>query len=146
MLNFNSLKEKEMISFTQYLKVVKINKKEESITVEDRNGNPIHIGGKDLIESMYSNSQYNETQKVGKHELAGVLQTAGDKIFTICFTKSDKTERILTGHFLGIEPNLGRTKVLDLNIDPKDPTKGIRLVDNREIKWVVIDDTRYISY
>jgi len=145
MLKFNSLQEGEKLSFTQYLTIVSIDKKDGSIIAANPAGGNIKFSGVDMIESMFSNSQYEKTVKAGKHELATVLQTAGDKVFTVCFTKADKSERVLTGHFVNSEPNLGRTQVIDLNVAPDDKTKGLRLVDNREIKWVVLNGTRYIA-
>jgi len=145
MLKINSLREGEKLSFTQYLTVLSVDKKNNSIIASQTDGTPIEIYGVELIESMYSNSQYEQTIKAGKHELASLLQGAGDKIFTVCYLKSDKSERVLTGHFVRSEPNLGRTQVIDLNIDPKDKTKGLRLVDNREIKWIVLDNIKYVS-
>jgi len=145
MLKLNSLQEGEKLSFTQYLTVVSVDKTEGSIIASKPDGGHIKFLGTEMIESMYSNSQYEKTIKAGKHELASVIQKAGDKIFTVCYTKADKSERILTGHFVAAEPNLGRTQVIDLDVDPNDKSEGLRLVDNREIKWVVLSGVRYIA-
>jgi hypothetical protein len=146
MLKFADLKEGEQVSFQQYLTVDSVNPTDNSINVTDGAGKQLLIRGKELIEgSFYSNSQFSETEKGGKNKLAEVLKDAKDVIFTVCFTKKNGDERILVGRLVGSEPNLGRTKVVDLNIDPNDPTRGIRLIDNREIKWVVINQTKYVA-
>jgi hypothetical protein len=145
MLNIKSLRRGERVSLTQYLEVVSTNPNTETIEALMQDGTPITIRGKELVETMASNSQYEETRKVGKHDLASVLQRAGDKVFTVCYLKADKSERILTGYFVSAEPNLGRTQVIDLEVDPKDKTKGFRLIDNREVKWIVLNNVKYTS-
>jgi hypothetical protein len=145
MLNIKSLRKGERVSLTQYLEVVSTNPNTETIEALMQDGTPITIRGKELVETMASNSQYEETRKVGKHDLASVLQRAGDKVFTVCYLKADKSERILTGYFVSAEPNLGRTQVIDLEVDPKDKTKGFRLIDNREVKWIVLNNVKYTS-
>jgi len=144
MIKKNKLIVGEMISLTDYFTVRKINT--NSIEVEDRTGNSIEIIGNDLIESKFhSSAQFSETIKCGKNELAEKLANCGDKVFTVCFEKQDNSERILIGYFISSESFLGRTKVIDLNISPSDKTKGIRLIDNRTIKWLVVEDKRYIA-
>jgi hypothetical protein len=144
MLKHSKLKKGERVSFTQYFQVEQVTK--DGIIALDRDGQTIEIRGKELVEeSFYSNSQYTQEIKAGKNELAGYLQSAGDKIFTVCFEKQDKTERILTGFYLSAETNLGRTKVVDLDLPKDDKSQGIRLVDNRTIKWLVIDQIKYIA-
>lgn len=146
MLKFADLKEGEQISFTQYLTVKSINKSNGSIATVDPSGNPIAITGSKLIEeNFYSSAQFAKTIKAGKNKLAEVLQGAGDTIFTVSFNKKNGDERILVGKLIGAEPNLGRTKVVDLKISPDDRTKGIRMVDNRELNWIVLGQEKYIA-
>ena len=143
MLDLNKLREGEKLSMTEYFTVEQIMPQDGAILARNSAGSLINISGKEMIESRFnSNSQYNEEIKAGKNEMAGKLQTAGDKVFTVCFEKQDGSERILTGHLVSAEPNLGRTKVIDLNVGADDKSKGIRQVDNRTIKWLVIDNQK----
>jgi len=141
--NFKNIKEGEFLSFTQYFKVVR--KTASGIIVKDQYGDELEVTGVDLVESLYSAGQYTETIKASKHEMVEALQGAKDKVFTVCFTKADGSERILVGHLNSIESHLGRTQVVDLEVPVGDKTKGLRLVDNREIKWVVLAGKKYIA-
>jgi len=143
MLKIKDLQPGEKLSVTQYLTVDSVST--DSIVATNRDGQVITFRGKEMIEAMHSGAQYNETKKVGKHDLATKLQTAGDKVFTVSFNKINGEERILTGHYKSSEPNLGRTNVIDLNVSADDKSKGIRLVDNREINWIVLDCIKYTS-
>jgi hypothetical protein len=143
MLNFKDIKENEYVSFTQYLKVK--SKGKDSIIVENHLGATLEIDGVDLIETLDSAGQYKETIKVSKHEMVDKLQGAKDKVFTIKFQKTDGSDRVLTGHLHGIEGNLGRTSVIDLEIPVDDKTRGLRLIDNRQIEWLVLDGVMYID-
>jgi len=141
--NFKDIKTGEFLSFTQYLKV--LSKTKDSITVNNQYGEELEICGVDLIETLHSAGQFSKTVKASKHEMVEALQHAKDKVFTVCFIKADKSERILVGHLNSIEAHLGRTQVVDLEVPVGDRTEGLRLVDNREIKWVVLDGTKYIA-
>lgn len=142
MLKHNSIQVGEKISMTDYFTVKSIH--EGGIVATNSAGVDITINGTEMIESKFnSNSQYTETVKAGKNALAEILQTAGDKIFTVCFEKKDGSERVLTGHFISSEPNLGRTKVIDLEIPIGQ--HNFRQIDNRTIKWIVTDQTKYVA-
>ena len=140
---FANIKEGEFLSVTEYYKVV--SKRKDSILVVNQHGQEIEVTGIDLIESFNSAGQYIETKKVGKHEMVEALHNAKDTVFTVCFIKKDGSERILVGHLKGIEAHLGRTEVIDLEVPVGDKTFGIRQIDNREIQWVVINNTKYIA-
>ena len=142
MIKLDAIKKGERISMTDYFEVESVNS--NGIVAKNSAGVSIVINGKDMIESKFkSDTQFADTKKVGKNELAEILQSAGDKIFTVTFTKQDGTTRELVGHFLSCEPNLGRTKVVDLSIP--NGTHNIRQVDNRTIQSVIIDNVKYLS-
>jgi hypothetical protein len=145
MLNFNDLVAGEFISLTQYFKVKSINKKTGQLFVTNDDGEDIVLEGKSFLETnLYSAAQYSEIITCKKSDLVDVLRSAKDQVFAVCYLKQDKTERLLIGHYIKDEPNLGRTLVRDLEIDKKDKTKGFRLVDNREIKFVIFNNVKYI--
>jgi hypothetical protein len=50
-------------------------------------------------------------------------------------------ERILKGYMLQIEPSLGRSNVYDLEV-PRGQ-HGIRQVDHRTIKWLILRNVKY---
>lgn len=140
---FKDIREGEFLSFTQYCRV--INKTKDSVVIENQFGQELEICGIDLVESMNSSGQFTETRKVGKHEMVEALHNAKDTVFTACFTKKDGTERILIGHLKGIEAHLGRTEVYDLEIPITDVSKQVRLIDNRCLSWVVINNIKYTA-
>jgi len=140
MVKIKELKAGERVSMTDYFTVKSVH--EDAIVVEDSTGQEITFEGKALVENkLISNSQYNETIKCGKHELVDILNNAKDKIFTVAFTKANGDERILTGHLFSVEPNLGRTNVIDLEV--AHGSHNHRQVDNRTISWLVLDNIRY---
>jgi hypothetical protein len=139
-LDFNKIKQGEKMSFTNYVTVDKIDKKSEMIEVTAVNGSKFLVKGKELIEGFHSNSQFQKTEKLGMNALAEKLQTAGDKIFTVEYLKADKSKRVLTGHFLSSEANLGRSNVRDLEISTGN---SMRQVDHRTIQSIIIDGTKY---
>lgn len=133
----------EILTLTQYLTVESTSEDGNVIQATNQDGVSITFTG--MGEQMTSSAQFTETKKVGKNAMAEILQGAGDKAFTVSFTKMDKTERILVGRFVSAEANLGRTKVIDLHLPADDRSQGIRQVDNREINWLVLDGIRYRS-
>lgn len=71
-MNFNSINSGELISYTDYLTVKSVNSREGSIEVENSAGQPFTVRGKSLIEGMNSGSQFTETKKVSRTELADI--------------------------------------------------------------------------
>lgn len=142
MSKFDQLKKGEMLSFTTYVKVDSINKSANAINVTASNGAKLTVAGRDLIESFNSNSQFEEVQKLGKNALAEKLQNAGDKIFTVEFTKATGEDRVLTGHFVSGEPLLGRSTVRDLAITSGN---NLRQVDHRTIKSIIVGGVKYTA-
>jgi hypothetical protein len=139
-MNFNNINPGELISYTDYLTVKSVNPREGSIEVENSTGQSFTVRGKSLIEGMNSGSQYTETKKVSRTQLAEVLQSVGDKVFTVVFDKADGSERTLTGHLLNTENHMGRSNVRDLRIKTGNP---LRQVDHRTLKSLVVNNIRY---
>lgn len=140
---FANIKEGEYLSFTQYLKVN--SKTKDSIIVTNQFDQQLEITGIDLIESLNSAGQHNQVKIVGKNEMIDILHSAKDKVFTVNFIKMDNSERTLIGRLYNIESQMGRTNVVDLEIPKGDKTYGIRQIDNRQINWIVLDGTKYVT-
>jgi hypothetical protein len=140
---FANIKEGEYLSFTQYLKVN--SKTKDSIIVTNQFDQQLEITGIDLIESLNSAGQHNQVKIAGKNEIIDILHSAKDKVFTVNFIKIDNSERTLIGRLYNIESQMGRTNVVDLEIPKGDKTYGIRQIDNRQINWIVLDGTKYVT-
>jgi hypothetical protein len=142
--------EGEMLSFTNYFKVVQQNGNSLLLS-EVKNSNKselITIEGKDILNQLVSADQYESTVKLTKAQMIDKLLSAGDKVVTVNFTKQDGTIRTLRGTNPTAEINLGRTQIIDLEVlekNPQDKTRGIRLVDNRQLEWIVLENVMYIS-
>lgn len=56
-------------------------------------------------------------------------------------------ERVLVGYHTGIQDDFGRISAVDMNIE-KDPTKdynsALRLIDPRELNYLILKGTKYI--
>ena len=51
-------------------------------------------------------------------------------------------ERTIVGYLIHTEPKMGRTSVVDLEIDPKK--YRLRLVDHRTINWLILKNVKYV--
>ena len=117
---------------------------------------------------MHNSSVFAEEEKISLTQVATKLAEANSKCFTVCFTTKvdDKAvqeklkavkgklseaqarelskhvlvgkETELTGRLSRAEGKLGRSLVIDL------PTQGYRLVDHRTLRWLIIDNTKYV--
>lgn len=172
--DFSKVKKGAVLSNTMYLTVENVNSTDNSIEVRDQNGLNFAIRGKQLVEAMFSADQFTETKTVSMTEAASILENAGDTVFTCSFNKmatedtvaealgklsvqdltTPKTlkkhlkailvgeERILVGHLINSEAKLGRSSVVDLQI-PKGQ-HNTRLIDHRNINFIIFKGTKYI--
>lgn len=85
-MKLSNVKIGDKLSMTYYLNV--LDKKNDSLSVEDQNGMKFSINGKELIEeTIYSANQYTEVKSVSRTEAIEILENAGDTVFTINFNK-----------------------------------------------------------
>jgi len=139
------IKEGEILSFTNYYKVLEHNGDQLKV-VDIRTKDTVFITGESLIELLQSNDYYEKTVVVTKAQMVDTLLSAGQSVFTVGFKKADGTDRVMVGCNPIAETHLGRTQVVDLEVidkNPADKTRGIRLIDNRTIEFLVLDKIRY---
>lgn len=135
------VKADDIMAFTYYGKVKNINS--DRIEVYDLdNKYPFFVSGKDLIESATSADQFAEEEKISKTKMAEILIHCHNRPFTVCFDKTDGTERTLRGRLVAPEPLLGRSTVEDLDVT--DGNK-LRLVDHRTLKWLIVDGVKFVA-
>lgn len=99
------------------------------------------IQGDDLVNKFVSSMDFESTEEATKTELARALTNAGPYPFTVIFTKSDGSDRELTGVLVEHEDLLGRSMVRDLRITKGSP---IRTVDHRTLKSLVLNGVKYV--
>lgn len=97
------------------------------------------VNGRELIESAYSADQFHTTKRTTKTKIAEILVSSFNRPFTVCFEKTDGSERVLRGRLIQPEPLMGRSMVDDLDVDGR----RLRQVDHRTIKYLIVDGIKY---
>jgi len=128
-----------IISLTKYAKVLS-NSGSTLSCVDLHDGGKFEIHGQSLQETCLSADKFEETQRMGKIELAEVLVKSYGKVFTVVFSKADGSERTLRGRLLSSEGLLGRSSVEDLDIAGDNK---LRQVDHRTLKSIVVDGIKH---
>jgi hypothetical protein len=117
----------------------------EKMVVHDllNNSGEIQIIGKTLIENSLSADFYDKEEKVTMTRLAEILCESPNRPLTVTFIKKDGSERKLRGRWIAQEHMLGRSFVEDLDIPKTDKEDGLREVDHRSIKKLVVNGVCY---
>ncbi len=132
----------DLMAIMHYVKVKTVNHATNELLADDMDQvSTMKISGKDLLENSFSADQFAEEKKVGKIQAAEALVNSINRPFTVSFEKADGSERILRGRLVQSESLLGRSMVEDLDA-PKD--NRVRQVDHRTIKWLIVDNVKYI--
>jgi len=159
------------LSSVAYCRVDEIDRAAREVTVTNDRGQRLRIAGGVLESETHSARQFSRTEEKTATELAAILAGVKDRVFTVMFLKQqtdasvaaalqsvragdldtpakrrkfarDKIlrgeERVLTGHLIGVEERLGRVQVWDLE------TAGPRRIDSRTIRWIIVDDAKYV--
>lgn len=143
MKQLQPIKPSDLMTFINWAKVVKVLDNEDKLVVEDLDtGTSITVEGKALIQYCSSADRYAQEEKVTKTRAAEILITSYNKPFTVAFIKQDGSERILRGRLITAEPLLGRSMVEDLDVDRKQHRQ--RQVDHRTIKWIIVENVKYL--
>lgn len=134
----------DLMAFTYYVKVNSVNG--DKLMVDDllHGVKGIQVTGKDLITNSMSADQFAEEEKVSMTKAAELLITSHNRPLTVCFEKKDGSERVLRGRFIRHEALLGRSMVEDLDIAKTDKEDGLRQVDHRTIRYLVVDGVKYV--
>lgn len=142
-VSVKSINVDDIMAFTFYAKVNRVMDLNESTTIRCTNldnGNQFDINGEALIETGKSADQYYANETVSKMKAAEILLSAKDDPFTVKFVKADGKVRTLRGRLASAEPLLGRSMVIDLDIDSDNQ---LRQVDHRTIKSLILRGVQY---
>lgn len=166
----SQLKVGDMFSGTSYYETVTDMGDSNQVFCYEKSFNDrgVMVDKRILNEEMTNGSLYQEEQKLSMTDLATKLTAANNMCFQVCFTKKpdarkvaeqlseikkapsaaaarDLAKKCLVGdestlicHLTKAEGKLGRSLVIDL------PTGGFRQVDHRTLKWIVIDNVKYV--
>jgi hypothetical protein len=93
-----------------------------------------------LIERGFSADQFQEEVQTTKTRAAEILISSHNRPLTVCFEKSDGSERVLRGKLVTPEPLLGRSMMEDFDIKTGN---RLRLVDHRTIRYLIVEGTKY---
>lgn len=143
-VNPDKVQSGDLMGLVYWVKVRKneVRNKNHALEVADvATGNVFEVYGDKLIEESYSADQYNKEKKVTATELAEVFITAINKPFTVWFTKANGELRKLRGKYVSHEALMGRSHVIDLDVDKGTP---LRLVDHRNIESLIVDGVKYV--
>lgn len=133
----------ELLAVTFWVKVDKVEKSDKLLVEDVDRGNKFYVQGDDLIRTVASADTFDKTEKLSKTAMAEKLISLYGRPFTVNFNEQNGTNRTLRGKLLSPEPLLGRSYVEDLDIPLGQNRK--RLVDHRELKWLVVDNTKFVT-
>lgn len=142
-----------------------------SVGVENHLGHDLRISSRIIEDETFSSKQFSRTVKMTTTELAALLASVKDKVFTVCFIKKQTKERVaqaienedmtkldttkklckfaadklLDGEKRELVGHLLHTDEENLGyIDVYDlEEKGPRKVNSRKILWLIVDDVKY---
>ena len=118
---------------------------EEAVTSESTR----KVVSENILKSLKENIDYGaiEVGKIlsGRYNsfecsattLAECVESCANSMVSVCFNKKDGSKRILTGYTSGDKDSFGRYYFHELTEDSDDQ---IRLVDPRELNWVLFFD------
>lgn len=129
----------ELLSFIMYALAKKYQRPYRLKCVSaDKLERDFGIDGTYLVERVSSADLFSKTVKVNRTEMARFLMESAGRPFTVEFIKVNGDTRILRGTFLSSEPLLGRSMVIDY-----DDNNGIKQVDHRTLKSLILNDVKY---
>ena len=141
-LHLEDIEKDHLMAFVYYVKVKSI--KDEMMVVENVDEQQeFTVTGKSLIENALSADCYEQEIKESKTRVAEMLVHSTNLPLTVCFDKADGQERVLRGRLIRPEPLLGRSMVEDLDLNEEH---RIRQVDHRTLKWLIVNNIKYIVH
>jgi hypothetical protein len=144
-LDPTKVKAGDLMAVIYYVKVESVDLKNDRLVVQDLECGlgKITVTGNDLIKNSLSADYSAKEEKVSRTRAVELLLGSINRPLTVCFTKKDGTERTLRGRWLGHEKTMGRSFCEDLDIVKTDKEDGVREVDHRTVKWLVVDGVKY---
>lgn len=135
------MKTGDIVAVLTYARVNKV-RSDGSVSVQDLDrGIELNFAGKEFLDTVVSANDYSTEEEVSRTKLVEILQSVGDKPFTVTFEKVDGTSRTLVGRYTGSETVFGRSNVVDLELDPR--VHRLRQVDHRSITSLIFDGVKY---
>jgi hypothetical protein len=169
--SFDQIKVGDYLSETQYYKVV--SKNDEQVTILNERGFDMFITKAVVEEGAYSANQHTRVEKVSRTRLVELLESAGDTIFTVHFTKQpnetamrNKLQKVKLEDFskknfyrqLAKDLSTGEERTLIGYLMRCEPKMGrsqvidmeighdkhrLRQVDHRTIQWLILKNVKY---
>lgn len=176
-LNLSQLQVGQFLSRTSYMKVIEVYFANGSVKVENEDGMQWNIGNEIVARECFTANQFTEERTVTRTELIRIFGTVGDAVYTVNYNKQPKVEdafdavanngklksnaemkkllkekmkgeeRTLIGYTIKLEPEWGRSMVVDLECTDKNAKGGrdnIRQVDHRTLNWLIFKNVRYV--
>jgi hypothetical protein len=132
----------DLVAITFWTKVNKVNGQYDLLVEDLYTGNQFQLKGKEVVEATLSGDDFTKTEKLTKTDMAAKLTTLFNKPFTVNYDKEKGENRTLRGKLLNPEPLLGRSYVEDLDIPLGE--HRTRLVDHRNIYWLICEGTKFV--
>lgn len=130
-----------LTSGEQYTKEVKISKSELT---------KLFLENPNVVFTVSFNKQVKEAdviKEIMDSYESSTPKTMGDAVKKAVKRGLTGEERILTGYHTGLQDDFGRISAVDMNIE-KDPTKdynsALRLVDPRNLNYLILKGTKYV--
>lgn len=167
----NKIRKGEALTFIYHTTVERIDFNKLGVKDVDR-GDTFDVIGRTLWNTAYSADQFAKEEKVTKTKLAELFFHVGNMPFTVNFNKQPKSsdildqlfsgeirvskaeakkllkgeERTLRGYAVSHESGLGRSMVIDVDIQKTDASYDPRLrqVDRRTINWLIVNNVKYV--
>lgn len=128
-----------------YAKVLSIHKADiwHHLQVECRDlddGTTFYLEGAELIGTCLSGDHFDREVDVSLTKLAEEFTKVGTRPFTVTYIKKNGEVRTLRGRMLTPDNVLGRSTVLDFDVDKGSP---LRQVDHRTLQSLVVSGVKY---
>lgn len=122
--------------------------KEEKISKTDLT--KLFLENPNIVFTVSFNKQVKETDVT--KEIMDVYETSTPKTMAEAVKKAVKKalsgeERVLVGYHTGVQDSFGRVNAIDMNIEKdgsKDYNTALRLVDPRNLNYLILKGTKYV--
>lgn len=126
-----------IVALFRYAEIDKVFSPGHILVRDLQSGSYFEINGQELVDKLFNATAVSQQKTVRKTEAEELLLNAGHQPFTVCFSKADGSERVLRGYRTG-DAHFGRSLVWDFDVNE------MRQVDHRTLKWIILNQTKYI--